>query len=237
MLEWIHQENMRADLVLMKRFCTKKEYNELVDALVDMANARTFKAGRGFKPGYFTHAERVIASSLSNSGLKARPHIASKMKILKKHINVVHELITSPNSSGFEYDANIGFVIAEKPIWDAYLEDRATGQDVDTPFDVIKELDVEIRTTEKEITYEDLGNELDPTMSFDHCLITGINSKAISKKKRKRKGHVSRSVDEIIFEFIKDSTNMLASNIETSSMRLGMTIEDEIINDLKRKLN
>lgn len=67
-----------------KRKWTQTEDFELVIALREMVNVGTCKADNGFKSDYLGFLEDKLQASLPNSGLKARPHIESRMKTLKK---------------------------------------------------------------------------------------------------------------------------------------------------------
>ncbi|KAK1561061.1 hypothetical protein Q3G72_033985 [Acer saccharum] len=44
------------------------------------------------------------------------------MKTLKTHFHIVHDMLTGPNYSGFGWDTEKKTVTAEKPVWDAYIQ-------------------------------------------------------------------------------------------------------------------
>ncbi|KAG8380668.1 hypothetical protein BUALT_Bualt06G0039800 [Buddleja alternifolia] len=71
-----------------KRKWKYEEDAKLVDAFLDMVNLGTYKAENGFKPGYLNYVEEKMHISLPNSGLKAKPHIESRIKTLKKDFNI-----------------------------------------------------------------------------------------------------------------------------------------------------
>ncbi|EYU31710.1 hypothetical protein MIMGU_mgv1a021834mg [Erythranthe guttata] len=62
---------------------------KLVQVLLDMVNLGLYKAENGFKPGYLNYVEEKMQASLPNSGLKAKPHIESRIKTLKKDLHIV----------------------------------------------------------------------------------------------------------------------------------------------------
>ncbi|KAL3532813.1 hypothetical protein ACH5RR_006334 [Cinchona calisaya] len=151
-----------------KRFWSEEEDKKLVDALLELANTRKYNVDNGFKLGHYTAVEKMLSVSLPDSKLKAEPHIASRMKTLKKHFNIVHDMLCGPNSSGFGYDDNNKYVNVKKPVWGDYLKshkdaqkfkekpfpyyselcivfgkDRAIGKDVEIPTHVIEELNME----------------------------------------------------------------------------------------------
>ncbi|KAL8525974.1 hypothetical protein ACS0TY_015263 [Phlomoides rotata] len=69
----------------------KWKYDEevkLIEALLDMINLGAYKAETGFKPSYLKYVEKKLQVSLPNSGFKARPHIESRIKTLKKDFHV-----------------------------------------------------------------------------------------------------------------------------------------------------
>ncbi|KAF4356152.1 hypothetical protein F8388_012302 [Cannabis sativa] len=85
-----------------------------------MHNEGTFKAEGNFKPAYLKAFERALATKIPGCDLQARPHIDSRMKTLKTHFQIVHEMLTGPNCSGFGWDPEKQMVTAEKPVWEAY---------------------------------------------------------------------------------------------------------------------
>ncbi|XXG42499.1 hypothetical protein AAC387_Pa01g2767 [Persea americana] len=62
-----------------KRKWTDAEDKELVYALFDMVNARTHKADNEFRPGFLRVLEAMLEEKLSGSGIKAKPHIDSRI--------------------------------------------------------------------------------------------------------------------------------------------------------------
>lgn len=105
----------------------KRKWNDfqdskLVEALLDMVNIGAYKADNGFKPGYLTFIEENLQVSLPNSGLKAKPHIESRIKTMKKDFNIVYDMVHGQNTSGFGYDIDKKCVTVEKDVWDTYLQ-------------------------------------------------------------------------------------------------------------------
>ncbi|KAF4400872.1 hypothetical protein G4B88_004415 [Cannabis sativa] len=105
-----------------KRFWTEEEDTKLIESLLEMHNEGTFKAEGNFKPGYLKALEKALATKIPGCDLQARPHIESRMKTLKTHFQIVHEMLTGPNCSGFGWDPQKQMVTAEKPVWEAYLQ-------------------------------------------------------------------------------------------------------------------
>ncbi|KAL8488832.1 hypothetical protein ACS0TY_024947 [Phlomoides rotata] len=81
----------------------KWKYDEdakLIEALLDMVNFGAYKANNGFKPGHLNYVEEKLKVSLPNSGLKAKPHIESRIKTLKKDFHIVYDMSTGANADG-----------------------------------------------------------------------------------------------------------------------------------------
>ncbi|XP_048527457.1 uncharacterized protein LOC125506791 [Triticum urartu] len=84
-----------------KRTWTAKEEKLLIEILYNM-NDSSWKVDTGHKSGYLTYIEKEMAKVLPHADLKADPHIKSKVKILKKQLSYVLEIMQ--NSSGFGWD-------------------------------------------------------------------------------------------------------------------------------------
>ncbi|KAK1381065.1 hypothetical protein POM88_027809 [Heracleum sosnowskyi] len=78
-----------------KRFWKKDEEEALIDFLLDMSVDRQWKGEGGFKNGYLNHLEVQMNNKFPNSGLKALPHIDSKVKWFKDKYVVISEMILS----------------------------------------------------------------------------------------------------------------------------------------------
>ncbi|PON78101.1 hypothetical protein TorRG33x02_239380 [Trema orientale] len=113
-----------------KRFWTTDENNKLIEALLEIHNEGKFKAEGNFKACHLTVIERYLEIHLPGCGLKAEPHIESRMKTLKAQFYIVHEMLTGLNCSGFGCDADRKLMYAEKLVWDAYLQSHKEA----TPF-------------------------------------------------------------------------------------------------------
>lgn len=76
----------------------------------------THKVDNGFKPGFLGVIEAVLKQKLSGSGIKAKPHIASRIKTLKKDFCVVYDMLNGENCSGFGWDPHKNVVVAEDEV-------------------------------------------------------------------------------------------------------------------------
>ena len=74
---------------------------KLVEALVEYHHEKEANLENKFKPGYLKILEGKISTKLPNAGLRAKPHIESRMRTLKREFQIIHEILTRPNTSGF----------------------------------------------------------------------------------------------------------------------------------------
>ncbi|KAK4388325.1 hypothetical protein Sango_2439100 [Sesamum angolense] len=225
-----------------KRKWKYEEDAKLVEALLDMVNVGAYKAENGFKPGYLNYVEEKMQVSLPNSRLKAKPHIESRIKTLRRDFNIVYDMLNGSNTSGFGSDPIKKCVTAEKAVWEAYLQshsthviwqnkpfpfyddllvifgkDRATGNNADGPADMMEEIQREEVNNDPndddvETTIENGLEDLDASMSFSP--LQSPRTEGIQKKKKR-----SRSVDNLMImtEGIKEAASVIGSKIAKAS--------------------
>jgi len=108
-----------------KRGWTSNEDEKLIDALMELhVSGKYSGADNGFKPGYFKAVQQLLDVSLPNSGLKAEPHIKSRLKTLKSNFSVVHDMLLGTDTSGFSFkwDSETCCVDAEDKVWTEYCK-------------------------------------------------------------------------------------------------------------------
>ncbi|BBN68949.1 hypothetical protein Prudu_658S000300 [Prunus dulcis] len=66
-----------------KHCWTTKEDNTLMECLMELHQNTNWRGDTGFKNGYLNKLETILEVKLPNSGLKASPHIESRVKTLK----------------------------------------------------------------------------------------------------------------------------------------------------------
>ncbi|KAI9079256.1 hypothetical protein K1719_038741 [Acacia pycnantha] len=101
---------------------TAVEGKVLVDCLVTLRLNQKFMADNGFKSGFANALQTMIEAKLPNCGIKACPHITSRLKTLKRLWQVAYDMVYGPNTSGFGWDPDTKFVTVEKEVWDEYLK-------------------------------------------------------------------------------------------------------------------
>lgn len=99
----------------------ERENTKLVEALLHMVNKGAYKAEKGFKPGWSRSIEKILSKECPTSGLKAKPHIESRYKVLGRDFAVVHDMLAGTATSGFGIHPETGVLTASDDMWDAYL--------------------------------------------------------------------------------------------------------------------
>lgn len=106
-----------------KRKWSESEDDKLVEAMLDVLNSGSqYKADNGFKPGFTLAVEKQLAISLPDAGIKAKPHIESRIKTLKSDWSAVHDMLSWNNTSGFGWDYENNMLDAPTPVWTAYIQ-------------------------------------------------------------------------------------------------------------------
>ncbi|KAI3792179.1 hypothetical protein L2E82_06050 [Cichorium intybus] len=106
-----------------KHTWTNDEDSKLIAVLLELhVFGKYGGADNGFKLGYLKAVQQLLDASLSNSGLKAEPHIKSRMKTWKNHFSIVHDMVVGSNMSGFGWDPIKCCVTADNEVWDEYIK-------------------------------------------------------------------------------------------------------------------
>nr|XP_048326632.1 uncharacterized protein LOC125421496 [Ziziphus jujuba var. spinosa] len=103
-----------------RRTWSKGEEEALLNIL-DEAVASGQRCDTGaFKPGTLNMIERQLAEMCPNSGLRASPHIESKMKKWKKQYGIIYDML---NKSGFGWNDSLKCVeVDSDDAWKAYVQ-------------------------------------------------------------------------------------------------------------------
>ena len=77
---------------------TTMEDAKLVETMFNVVNERLYKADNGFKPGFLQTVEKALSKLLL--GIKAKPHVESRMKTMKNDWIIVYDIMNN-HTSGF----------------------------------------------------------------------------------------------------------------------------------------
>ncbi|KAK9151046.1 hypothetical protein Syun_009355 [Stephania yunnanensis] len=90
--------------------------------MCEMVVLGVYKCDNGFKSDYLNHLEEMLKKSGPTSGIKAKPHIESKVKVLRNLRSIINDMILGikHDSSDFGFDSNSNMSTAPPDIWDGY---------------------------------------------------------------------------------------------------------------------
>ena len=115
------EESSQPNAKQTKRQWTPQEDAKLVECLVELATT-TWKCENGtFKSGYAKQLEKMIDEKLPRCGLKATPHIESRVKMLKKHYFAIVEMM-GPAASGFGWNDKDKMIVVEREIYKEWVK-------------------------------------------------------------------------------------------------------------------
>ena len=105
---------------VVRRTWTRDEEEALLTILEDVV-ARGQRCDTGsFKSGTINMIERSLSDMCPQSGLKANPHIESKLKKWKKQYGIVYDML---NKSGFGWNDSLKCVeVDSDEAWRSYVQ-------------------------------------------------------------------------------------------------------------------
>ena len=102
-----------------RRRWTEEEEDALLGILEELiAKGHRYENGT-FKPGTLTLIEDALCKLCPTSGLKASPHVESKIKKLKKECSIVCDML---NTDGFSWNNVMKCVEVDSETWKTYVQ-------------------------------------------------------------------------------------------------------------------
>ncbi|KAK9114159.1 hypothetical protein Syun_020956 [Stephania yunnanensis] len=219
-----------------------------------MVASGVYKCDNGFKPGYLTKVEEALNRTCPNSGIKARPHIESRLKSLKKDWFIVNDMICGirHGTSGFGFDSTSNMVTAPEDVWEDYLKnypearpwrlksflhyencciifwsDRATGEEARAPEDAFEDVnDVHDSSSTSEPLTVSI-EEFDATPTSSRTRTTTADGRGNEAKKKRKVSN-----DVYIGDQMVEAAQIVANEISkvTSAIRVEHDLRESFIN-------
>lgn len=218
-----------------------EEDAKLVESMVELKRSGNWdgESGSGLKKNYQKEIERILQEKLPGRGLKEKPHMESRCKLLKKQYYSIYDVRTNGELSGFGWDDDRKCVTASPDVWNDYLKshpdctfmknkyfphydqlalvwgkDRASGVNAETPIDAVEDLD-----RETNLNQEDGESNEDDV----HIIPPPTNSQGegtSKKSERKRR----RSADGLIIN-LERMTNALTTHMDNSNEQMSNLVQ------------
>ncbi|XVF44655.1 hypothetical protein PTKIN_Ptkin02bG0141300 [Pterospermum kingtungense] len=231
-----------------KRTIRKWSFEEdvvLVQCMVDLHNIGTHNANTGFKTGYLLELERMVAKKLPNANIKAKPHIESRIKTLKKDWSIIFDMVQRNCTSGFGWDSQKNMVTAEDAVWESYIashkdvaqfrtrsfcfynelsliydKDRVTGQDAQTATDILEDITLEENAEINEGTEHESRFEFG---SVDMDISSRIPQTSTSLRRKRKASEIDESI--IAATLLGDKLSEIANKLSDSERILQQKVE------------
>ncbi|KAK1257631.1 hypothetical protein QJS04_geneDACA024285 [Acorus gramineus] len=234
-----------------KHVWTSQEDLILVENMVELCVAGKIKADNGFKPGTFGEIEKMMHDKLPGCGIKAHPHIESRLKYLKNKYNAINEMLE--HGSGFAWDEAKKMVICEKTIYDGWVKshkiaqglwmkpfphyddlalvfgkDRANGRGCFTPTELAEDVE---QNTNPHIQDEGLENIVNEDISVTQPRRTTPTGEEGTQSRRKRRKSSDSFTTEFsnLVEAFKLSANAIADSLnklDEATVRMDKVFSD-----------
>lgn len=105
-----------------KRFWNSEEDKALIDALHELSTDPRWKCDYGFRNGYMIRLEEMIGKSVPGCGLKASPHIDSRLKTLVGKFRAILQMLAT---KGFKWDDKKHMISVERSVYEEYCKVRS----------------------------------------------------------------------------------------------------------------
>ncbi|XVF44194.1 hypothetical protein PTKIN_Ptkin02bG0101300 [Pterospermum kingtungense] len=158
----------------------------------------------------------MVAKKLPNANIKAKPHIESRIKTLKKDWSIIFDMVQGNCTSGFGWDSQKNMVTDEVDVWESYLiiysKDRAIGQDAQSTAYILEDITLEENVEINEGTEHESQFELDLD---DMDISSRIPQTSISSRRKRKANEIDEAITAATLQGDKLSeiANNLSDNI------------------------
>uniref|UniRef100_A0A803L8V0 Myb/SANT-like domain-containing protein n=1 Tax=Chenopodium quinoa TaxID=63459 RepID=A0A803L8V0_CHEQI len=207
-----------------KRYWTYEEDAVLIRYLHELSCDPKWKCENGFKNGYMNKLEEMINGVLPNCGLRAVPHIESRIKHWSEKYSAFTEMLST---SGFGWDAEKKLLQVDKThkkakglygvpfvhyetLAEIYAKDKATGDVSESFVDAIEGID-------QDIDKQPLIVESDEE---DDVNSTNLDTYSSTSQSRKRPS-LCRNDDDDLVASLHDVSNNFGKIFENINVNLG----------------
>ncbi|PPD70662.1 hypothetical protein GOBAR_DD32456 [Gossypium barbadense] len=240
-----------------KRKWVPEEDAALVSCMVDLHNVGTYNVDTGFKAGYLNKLERMLQTVLSNTMLKAKPNIESRIRLLKREWSIVYDMLNGQNNNDFGWDEHRQFVVVEDAVWESYLKshreaaqfryrtfpyydqlttiyarDRATGKDAQTTADVLVEVNAEdVRTTgmdEERNSFYDCEADI-PLDDMDVSTAEPQRDRDQGGSSSSNKRKKKSDARDNMYSSFDEAATLLGEKIQAVGDQISMSIASEVV--------
>ncbi|XP_042019106.1 uncharacterized protein At2g29880-like [Salvia splendens] len=232
------------------RVWTIEEDAKLVESIVELKRSKNWdgESGSGLRKGYQKELEKILQEKLPGNGLKEKPHIESRCKLLKKQYHAIYDVRANGELSGFGWDDERKCVTASADVWADYLKshpdctfmknksfpyfdqlsivwgkDRAAGLHAEVPLDVVEELD-----REENVDQVDGESGEDGVPSLTTPRDEGTSKRLDRKRRRSSDGFISS---------LERMTNVLVAYMDKSNDQMNKILESVTGGDKEKKDN
>ncbi|CAO2830328.1 unnamed protein product [Amaranthus hypochondriacus] len=225
-----------------KRFWTCQEDSMLIKYLHQLSTDPKWKGEGGFKNGYMSRLEELINGELPSCGLKAFPHIESRIKHWSEKYSALAEMLST---SGFGWDADKKMLQVERAVFDEwakvhkkakglygvpfphydiveeiYAKDKATGDQSESFVEAINCIDVEVSKksifidSDEEDDADSRSRSTTHSIQFKKRSIKQENDNSTSSKKPKLKELKGKKTLQSDVDKLVSSFHEATSNFE-----------------------
>ncbi|XVF41877.1 hypothetical protein PTKIN_Ptkin01aG0316000 [Pterospermum kingtungense] len=158
----------------------------------------------------------MVGKKLPSANIKAKPHIESRIKTLKKDWSIIFDMVQGNCTSGFGWDSKKNMVTAEDAVWESYItshkdavqfrtrffcfynelsqiyaKDRATGQNAQTAADILEDIALEENVEINEGTEHESQFELS---SYDMDISNRVPQISTSSRRKRKVSEIDESI-------------------------------------------